>query len=202
MNSSFFVSKILHSRSLILWYLLAETYTFFESEHIYRWRMCLLLKNFLICESQSLIWFPSSLVTPNLHHVFDIYILTVLTTLKLILLGCSMKITINLIFVVSQLNSRSKATVILKFPIKPTTMLLSRYLFYFPTFFISFLSAQFFFFLWIVCSTYITSSSSSSSLNDQVKTTSPKKYFVRPNTGVIQPWDSCIIRGFTLITLF
>ncbi|KAF2530743.1 hypothetical protein F2Q70_00031536 [Brassica cretica] len=28
----------------------------------------------------------------------------------------------------------------------------------------------------------------------QVKTTSPKKYFVRPNTGVIQPWDSCIIR--------
>ncbi|KAF7810051.1 vesicle-associated protein 2-1 isoform X1 [Senna tora] len=28
----------------------------------------------------------------------------------------------------------------------------------------------------------------------KVKTTSPKKYFVRPNTGVIQPWDSCIIR--------
>ncbi|XP_054809845.1 vesicle-associated protein 2-1-like isoform X2 [Prosopis cineraria] len=27
-----------------------------------------------------------------------------------------------------------------------------------------------------------------------VKTTSPKKYFVRPNTGVIQPWDLCIIR--------
>ncbi|KAL5724010.1 Vesicle-associated protein 2-1 [Ranunculus cassubicifolius] len=24
----------------------------------------------------------------------------------------------------------------------------------------------------------------------KVKTTSPKKYFVRPNTGVIQPWDS------------
>ncbi|KAH9776990.1 Vesicle-associated protein 2-1 [Citrus sinensis] len=29
----------------------------------------------------------------------------------------------------------------------------------------------------------------------KVKTTSPKKYFVRPNTGVVQPWDSCIIRG-------
>ncbi|KAI5655780.1 hypothetical protein M9H77_32967 [Catharanthus roseus] len=28
----------------------------------------------------------------------------------------------------------------------------------------------------------------------KVKTTSPKKYFVRPNAGVIQPWDSCIIR--------
>ncbi|XP_065857018.1 vesicle-associated protein 2-1 [Euphorbia lathyris] len=28
----------------------------------------------------------------------------------------------------------------------------------------------------------------------KVKTTSPKKYFVRPNTGVIQPWDSCVIR--------
>ncbi|XLR61434.1 hypothetical protein S83_012106, partial [Arachis hypogaea] len=28
----------------------------------------------------------------------------------------------------------------------------------------------------------------------KVKTTSPKKYFVRPNTGVIQPWNSCIIR--------
>lgn len=28
----------------------------------------------------------------------------------------------------------------------------------------------------------------------KVKTTSPKKYFVRPNTGVIQPWDLCIIR--------
>ncbi|XP_045815063.1 vesicle-associated protein 2-1 [Trifolium pratense] len=28
----------------------------------------------------------------------------------------------------------------------------------------------------------------------KVKTTSPKKYFVRPNTGVIHPWDSCIIR--------
>ncbi|XP_042507711.1 vesicle-associated protein 2-1 isoform X2 [Macadamia integrifolia] len=27
----------------------------------------------------------------------------------------------------------------------------------------------------------------------KVKTTSPKKYFVRPNTGVIQPWDSCVI---------
>ncbi|XP_028772888.1 vesicle-associated protein 2-1-like isoform X2 [Neltuma alba] len=27
-----------------------------------------------------------------------------------------------------------------------------------------------------------------------VKTTSPKKYFVRPNTAVIQPWDLCIIR--------
>ncbi|KAG7015698.1 Vesicle-associated protein 2-1 [Cucurbita argyrosperma subsp. argyrosperma] len=32
----------------------------------------------------------------------------------------------------------------------------------------------------------------------KVKTTSPKKYFVRPNTGVVQPWDSCIIRGLTL----
>lgn len=32
----------------------------------------------------------------------------------------------------------------------------------------------------------------------QVKTTSPKKYFVRPNTGVIQPWDSCFIRGAPL----
>ncbi|XP_044485248.1 vesicle-associated protein 2-1-like [Mangifera indica] len=29
----------------------------------------------------------------------------------------------------------------------------------------------------------------------KVKTTSPKKYFVRPNTGVLQPWDSCVIRG-------
>ncbi|RZB78191.1 Vesicle-associated protein 2-1 isoform B [Glycine soja] len=28
----------------------------------------------------------------------------------------------------------------------------------------------------------------------KVKTTSPKKYFVRPNTAVVQPWDSCIIR--------
>ncbi|XP_044476306.1 vesicle-associated protein 2-1-like [Mangifera indica] len=28
----------------------------------------------------------------------------------------------------------------------------------------------------------------------KVKTTSPKKYFVRPNTGVIQPWGSCVIR--------
>lgn len=28
----------------------------------------------------------------------------------------------------------------------------------------------------------------------KVKTTSPKKYFVRPNTGVIHPWDSSIIR--------
>ncbi|XP_010275477.1 PREDICTED: vesicle-associated protein 2-1-like isoform X2 [Nelumbo nucifera] len=27
----------------------------------------------------------------------------------------------------------------------------------------------------------------------KVKTTSPKKYFVRPNTGVVQPWDSCVI---------
>ncbi|KAJ4955115.1 hypothetical protein NE237_011898 [Protea cynaroides] len=27
----------------------------------------------------------------------------------------------------------------------------------------------------------------------KVKTTSPKKYFVRPNTGVIQPWDSSVI---------
>ncbi|KAF3448258.1 hypothetical protein FNV43_RR08971 [Rhamnella rubrinervis] len=28
----------------------------------------------------------------------------------------------------------------------------------------------------------------------KVKTTSPKKYFVRPNTGVIQAWDACVIR--------
>lgn len=28
----------------------------------------------------------------------------------------------------------------------------------------------------------------------KVKTTSPKKYFVRPNTGVMHPWDSCVIR--------
>ncbi|XP_050377322.1 vesicle-associated protein 2-1 [Argentina anserina] len=28
----------------------------------------------------------------------------------------------------------------------------------------------------------------------KVKTTSPKKYFVRPNTGVIQAWNSCVIR--------
>ncbi|XP_016716208.1 vesicle-associated protein 2-1 isoform X2 [Gossypium hirsutum] len=28
----------------------------------------------------------------------------------------------------------------------------------------------------------------------KVKTTSPKKYFVRPNTGVVQPWDSSVIR--------
>ncbi|OMO85274.1 Major sperm protein [Corchorus olitorius] len=28
----------------------------------------------------------------------------------------------------------------------------------------------------------------------KVKTTSPKKYFVRPNTGVVQAWDSCVIR--------
>lgn len=28
----------------------------------------------------------------------------------------------------------------------------------------------------------------------KVKTTSPKKYFVRPNTGVVHPWDSRIIR--------
>ncbi|KAG6788716.1 hypothetical protein POTOM_004793 [Populus tomentosa] len=28
----------------------------------------------------------------------------------------------------------------------------------------------------------------------KVKTTSPKKYFVRPNTGVIQPWDSFVIK--------
>ncbi|KAK1430515.1 hypothetical protein QVD17_13319 [Tagetes erecta] len=28
----------------------------------------------------------------------------------------------------------------------------------------------------------------------KVKTTSPKTYFVRPNTGVIPPWDTCIIR--------
>ncbi|PON64617.1 Vesicle-associated membrane-protein-associated protein [Parasponia andersonii] len=28
----------------------------------------------------------------------------------------------------------------------------------------------------------------------KVKTTSPKKYFVRPNTGVVLPGDSCVIR--------
>ncbi|KAI9076512.1 hypothetical protein K1719_041498 [Acacia pycnantha] len=28
----------------------------------------------------------------------------------------------------------------------------------------------------------------------KVKTTSPKKYFVRPNTGIVKPQDSCIIR--------
>ncbi|KAL3619475.1 hypothetical protein CASFOL_037045 [Castilleja foliolosa] len=28
----------------------------------------------------------------------------------------------------------------------------------------------------------------------KVKTTSPKKYFVRPNTGVVHPLDSCVIR--------
>ncbi|CAM8987011.1 unnamed protein product [Rhodiola kirilowii] len=28
----------------------------------------------------------------------------------------------------------------------------------------------------------------------KVKTTTPKKYFVRPNTGIIRPHDSCIIR--------
>ncbi|CAA0841855.1 Vesicle-associated protein 2-1 [Striga hermonthica] len=28
----------------------------------------------------------------------------------------------------------------------------------------------------------------------KVKTTSPKKYFVRPNTGVLHPLDSCVIR--------
>ncbi|KAL4336223.1 hypothetical protein GQ457_07G010850 [Hibiscus cannabinus] len=28
----------------------------------------------------------------------------------------------------------------------------------------------------------------------KVKTTSPKKYFVRPNTGIVMPSDSCIIR--------
>ncbi|KAJ8511342.1 hypothetical protein OPV22_001776 [Ensete ventricosum] len=27
----------------------------------------------------------------------------------------------------------------------------------------------------------------------KVKTTSPKKYFVRPNASVVQPWDSCAI---------
>ncbi|KAL0853845.1 hypothetical protein Bca101_058997 [Brassica carinata] len=36
----------------------------------------------------------------------------------------------------------------------------------------------------------------------KVKTTSPKKYFVRPNTCVIQPWDSCIIRGQLGMVLF
>ncbi|RRT63006.1 hypothetical protein B296_00041098 [Ensete ventricosum] len=29
----------------------------------------------------------------------------------------------------------------------------------------------------------------------RVKTTSPKKYFVRPNASVVQPWDSCAITG-------
>uniref|UniRef100_A0A7N0RDE5 MSP domain-containing protein n=1 Tax=Kalanchoe fedtschenkoi TaxID=63787 RepID=A0A7N0RDE5_KALFE len=28
----------------------------------------------------------------------------------------------------------------------------------------------------------------------KVKTTTPKKYFVRPNTGIIRPLDSCVIR--------
>lgn len=28
----------------------------------------------------------------------------------------------------------------------------------------------------------------------KIKTTSPNKYFVRPNIGVIQPWDSCVIK--------
>ncbi|XP_047322361.1 vesicle-associated protein 2-1-like [Impatiens glandulifera] len=28
----------------------------------------------------------------------------------------------------------------------------------------------------------------------KVKTTSPKKYFVRPNSGIVQPWDSSVIR--------
>ncbi|KAL4280115.1 hypothetical protein GQ457_03G021810 [Hibiscus cannabinus] len=28
----------------------------------------------------------------------------------------------------------------------------------------------------------------------KIKTTSPKKYFVRPNTGIVMPRDSCIIR--------
>ncbi|KAK1324990.1 Vesicle-associated protein 2-1 [Acorus calamus] len=27
----------------------------------------------------------------------------------------------------------------------------------------------------------------------KVKTTTPKKYFVRPNTGVVQPWDSRVV---------
>ncbi|KAJ3680563.1 hypothetical protein LUZ60_016841 [Juncus effusus] len=27
----------------------------------------------------------------------------------------------------------------------------------------------------------------------KVKTTSPKKYFVRPNSNIVQPWDSCTI---------
>ncbi|XP_068635531.1 vesicle-associated protein 2-1-like [Aristolochia californica] len=27
----------------------------------------------------------------------------------------------------------------------------------------------------------------------KVKTTSPRKYFVRPNTGIILPWDNCLI---------
>ncbi|KAI9082552.1 hypothetical protein K1719_035421 [Acacia pycnantha] len=30
--------------------------------------------------------------------------------------------------------------------------------------------------------------------DSEVKTTSPKKYFVRPNTGIVKPQDSCIIR--------
>ncbi|KAL8462981.1 hypothetical protein ACS0TY_033840 [Phlomoides rotata] len=28
----------------------------------------------------------------------------------------------------------------------------------------------------------------------KVKTTSPKKYFVRPNISMMHPWDSCVIR--------
>jgi hypothetical protein len=27
----------------------------------------------------------------------------------------------------------------------------------------------------------------------KVKTTSPRKYFVRPNANIVQPWDSCTI---------
>uniref|UniRef100_A0ACD5YX11 Uncharacterized protein n=1 Tax=Avena sativa TaxID=4498 RepID=A0ACD5YX11_AVESA len=34
----------------------------------------------------------------------------------------------------------------------------------------------------------------------KVKTTSPRKYFVRPNASVVQPWDSCTITSKTCIT--
>uniref|UniRef100_A0A0E0I8L5 MSP domain-containing protein n=2 Tax=Oryza TaxID=4527 RepID=A0A0E0I8L5_ORYNI len=30
-------------------------------------------------------------------------------------------------------------------------------------------------------------------LGEKVKTTSPRKYFVRPNASIVQPWDSCTI---------
>ncbi|KAI7743418.1 hypothetical protein M8C21_011269 [Ambrosia artemisiifolia] len=38
------------------------------------------------------------------------------------------------------------------------------------------------------------SNASDKNIAFKVKTTSPKKYFVRPNTGIIQPWDTCTIR--------
>lgn len=36
----------------------------------------------------------------------------------------------------------------------------------------------------------------------QVKTTSPRKYFVRPNASIVQPWDSCTITSEHLFLLF